>query len=388
MNKIPTWQILTLFGVFSLLTGSTAQPKTPKKGTRMIYIGTYTAGKSKGIYLIKMDTQTGHLTQPELVAEISNPSFLAIHPSQKYLYAVNEDGKFKGQDSGSVTAYAIQPETGKLTLLNQQASQGAGPCHISLDKTGNNALVANYSAGSVSVLPIQEDGHLLEASCTIKHKEGSSVNKSRQEAPHAHSIFVSPDNRYALSADLGVDKVFTYKLNSDAGTIQETSAVSLTPGAGPRHLAFHPNQKFVYVINELDNTVTVMHYDKETGVLKPIESVSALPKGYKETSYTSEILVHPSGKFLYGSNRLHDSIAIFSIDETTGRIKLLGTEPTQGKYPRNFNIDPSGNFMLVANQNGDTIVAFRINTVTGHLTPTGQTLSLGNPVCIKFYGAK
>lgn len=385
--KTPIWRALATIGFLSLLSVSHAKPKTPKKGTRMIYIGTYTAGKSKGIYLVRMDMQTGRLTQPELVAEISNPSFLAIHPSQKYLYAVNENETFKGQKTGSVTAYAIDGETGKLALLNQQSSAGAGPCHISLDKTGNNALVANYSAGSVAVLPIQEDGHLLEASSVVKHT-GSSVDKSRQEAPHAHSVWLSPDNRYALSVDLGVDKVFTYNFNSEAGTIKDSSSVSLTPGAGPRHLAFHPNGKYAYVINELNNTVTAMKYDAATGVLTPIESVSSLPQGHKETSYTSEILVHPNGKFLYGSNRIHDSIAIFSIDGATGKIKLLGTEPTQGKYPRNFNIDPTGAFMLVANQNGDNIVAYRINATTGALTPTGQTLLLEKPVCIKFFGTK
>lgn len=385
--RITTGRIFALIGFLSLLSVSHAKPQSPKKGTRMIYIGTYTAGKSKGVYLVRMDTQTGHLSQPELVAEISNPSFLAIHPSQKYLYAVNEDGTFKGKNTGAVTAYAIDSTTGKLTLLNQQASGGAGPCHISLDKTGNNALVANYSSGSVAVLPIQEDGHLLEASCIVKHT-GSSVDKSRQEAPHAHSVWLSPDNRYALSVDLGVDKVFSYKFNPDAGTIQDSSSVSSAPGAGPRHLAFHPNGRYAYVINELNNTVTAMTYDANTGVLKPIESVSSLPKGHKETSYTSEILVHPNGKFLYGSNRIHDSIAIFSIDSATGKIKLLGTEPTQGKYPRNFNIDPSGNFLLAANQNGDSIVAYRVNTTTGLLTPTGQTLSLQQPACIKFLGTK
>ncbi len=385
--RITTGRILALIGFLSLLSVSHAKPQSPKKGTRMIYIGTYTAGKSKGVYLVRMDTQTGHLSQPELVAEISDPSFLAIHPSQKYLYAVSENDTFKGLKTGAVTAYAIDSATGKLSLLNQQSSAGAGPCHISLDKTGNNALVANYSSGSVAVLPIQEDGHLVEASCVIHHS-GSSVDKSRQEAPHAHSVWFSPDNRYALSVDLGLDKVFSYKFNADAGVIQETGSVSSAHGAGPRHLAFHPNGKYAYVINELNNTVTAMTYAAATGVLTPIESVSSLPRGHKETSYTSEILVHPNGKFLYGSNRIHDSIAVFSIDSETGKIKLLGTESTQGKYPRNFNIDPSGNFMLVANQNGDNIVAYRINTTTGALAPTGQTLLLEKPVCIKFFGTK
>ncbi len=349
----------------------------------MFYIGTYTNGKCKGIYLSRLDLQTGALSAPELVAEASNPSFLAIHPSNQYLYAVNEDATTKGEHTGSVSAFALDAGSGKLTPLNKQSSKGEAPCHISIDKTGRNALVVNYSSGSVIVLPIQEDGHLVEASCHIQHT-GSSVDKSRQKEAHAHSVFLDPSNSYAIVSDLGNDKVYSYKLNTEGGTLSEVGTATMKPGAGPRHYAFHPNGKWGYVINELDNTVTQTNFDKSTGKMSVVKSYSTLPKGYNKTSYCSEILVHPNGKFLYGSNRLHDSIAIFSIDQSNGDLKLLGTEPTQGKYPRNFSIDPSGKFMLVANQNEGGITVFHVDSETGMLKSTGHRLDLDHPVCIKF----
>jgi 6-phosphogluconolactonase len=348
----------------------------------MFYIGTYSEGNCKGIYRAQLNLENGALSAPELVAEANNASFLAIHPTYKYLYSVNEINTFKGEKSGSVTAYSIGSD-GKLTLLNQQSSKGDGPCHISLDKSGRNALIANYGAGSVTVLPIQEDGHLTEASCNIKHT-GSSANKSRQGEAHAHSIFPDLESKFAVVSDLGNDKVYSYKLDSENGILKEASTVSMKPGAGPRHFAFHPNGKFGYAINELDNTVTQMKYDASTGKLSVIESVSTLPADFKETSYTAEIRIHPNGKFLYGSNRLHDSIAIFSIDPSTGNLKLLHTESTRGKYPRNFNIDPSGKWLLVANQNGGGITVFELNPATGLLNFTGHRIELDHPVCVKF----
>lgn len=349
----------------------------------MFYIGTYTDGKCKGIYLSKLDLQTGAMSAPELVATSNNPSFLAIHPSNQYLYAVNEDVEYKAAKSGGVSAFAIEAGTGKLTPLNKQPSKGEAPCHISIDKTGRNALVVNYTSGSVVVLPIQEDGHLVEASCHIQHT-GSSIDKSRQKEAHAHSVFLDPTSTYAVVSDLGNDKVYSYKLNSDGGTLREVCTVAMKPGAGPRHFAFHPNGKWGYVINELDNTVTQTDFDTATGKLSVVASYSTLPAGYSKLSYCAEVKVHPNGKFLYGSNRLHDSIAIFSIDQSNGNLKLLGTEPTLGKYPRNFNIDPSGKFMLVANQNEGGITVFHIDTETGMLKPTGHRLDLDHPVCVKF----
>lgn len=344
----------------------------------MVYIGTYTNGNCKGIYLTHLDLQTGALSAPELVATSSNPSFLAIHPTNKYLYSVNEDSGV-----GSVSAFAIESGSGKLTALNHQSSKGVAPCHISIDKSGRNALIANYTSGSACVLPIQEDGHLGEVSCLVQHT-GSSINTSRQKEAHAHSIFLDPTSTYAVVSDLGNDKVYSYKLDAEGGILTEVGTATMKPGAGPRHYAFHPNGKFGYVINELDNTVTQTNFDSATGKIAVVKSYSTLPKGYSKTSYCSEVLVHPNGRFLYGSNRLHDSIAIFSIDQSNGNLKLLGTEPTQGKYPRNFNIDPSGKFMLVANQNEGGITVFRIDTDTGLLKSTGHRLDLDHPVCIKF----
>jgi 6-phosphogluconolactonase len=351
----------------------------------MVYVGTYTAGKSKGIYAYRLDLTTGKLTPIGVTEGISNPSFLAIHPTGRSLYAVNEVGDFNGEKTGAVTAFKIDPKTGGLTMLNQQSSKGGGPCHLVVDPFGKHVLAANYGGGSVVALPIGPGGRLKPASSFIQH-QGSSVNSQRQEGPHAHSINVDAANRYAVAADLGVDKLFVYTLDADRGKLEPNSPpfTAVEPGAGPRHFAFHPSGNYGYVINEMGNTVTAFNYHWKIGMLTTIHSVSTLPAGFSGTSHTAEVQVSPNGKFLYGSNRGHDSIAVFRIDPDTGRLTLVEITPTQGKTPRNFGIDPTGKYLLAANQSSDNIVVFRIDPETGKLTPTGEKVDVPMPVCVKF----
>jgi len=327
-----------------------------------------------------LDLETGKLSNPKLVADTRNPSFLEIHPDGKYLYAVGEGG-----DTGSVTAYTIDRNTGFLKFLNQQLSGGRGPCHLSIDFAGKNLLVANYSSGNVSVIPISEDGRLRKPTGFAQHT-GSSINPERQDKPHAHSINVSPDSRYAFAADLGIDKIMIYALDIDKGTIvsNKLGFVKLTPGAGPRHFSFHPNGKYAYVINELSSTVTAFSYDSSMGSLSEIQTITTLPDQFNEFNKCAEVRVHPNGNFLYGSNRGHDSIVIYRIDPVKGTLTFIGHETTDIKTPRNFNIDPTGNFCLVANQGSDSVVVFRIDLGTGMLDPTGHTITLGKPVCVRF----
>ena len=351
----------------------------------LVFIGTYTGPKSKGIYVSRLDSDSGHLSNPELVAETPNPTFLAIHPNKKFLYAANEIANFAGGKAGAVSAFAIDAKTGQLKLLNQTSSVGDGPCHLVVDKTGGNVLLANYGGGSVAVLPIKADGSTAEHSTFIQHT-GSSVNPQRQKEPHAHSINLSPDNRLAFAADLGLDKVLIYAFDAKAGklTPNNPAFATLPPGSGPRHFAFHPNGRFAYVISEMLSTLTSFTFDAESGVLTSVQTVSTLPAGFSGNSSTAEVVVHPSGKFVYGSNRGHDSIAVFFIDEKNNHLTLIENTSTQGKVPRNFNIDPSGKFLLAGNQSTDNIAVFRIDPKTGRLTPTGQSISVGAPVCLKF----
>jgi 6-phosphogluconolactonase len=349
------------------------------------YFGTYTGKDSRGIYLATFDSQTGALGVPELAGEATSPSFLAIHPSRRFLYAVGEISNFEGKKTGGVMAFAIDPSTGKLTLLNQQSSEGAGPCHITVDRLGKTALVANYGGGSVASLPIAADGKLQPAASAVQHA-GKSVNEKRQTAPHAHSINLDPQNRFAFAADLGLDQVLIYRFDANASTLtaHAPAAGHVPPGSGPRHFAFHPAGKYAYVINELANTVTAFAFDGSSGTLTEIQTISTLPADFVGTSYTAEVVVHPSGKFLYGSNRGHDSLAIFRIDEATGRLTAQGQVSTGGKTPRNFNVDPTGQWVLAANQGSNSVVVFQVDQATGQLTPNGQTQTVGAPVCIRF----
>jgi 6-phosphogluconolactonase len=352
-----------------------------------VFIGTQTTGKqggSKGIYRCELDLATGRLTDAELAAETVGPTFLVVHPNRRFLYSVNESAKFGEKMTGSISAYALDAKTGKLTLLNQQSSGGNGPCHVSLDRDAKCVLAANYNSGSICCMQIKQDGSLSEATAFIQH-QGKSVIPARQDGPHAHSLNVDPANRFAFAADLGLDKLLVYRFDSARGTLQphDPPAVDLAKGAGPRHFTFHPNGKFAYAINELDSTVTAMSYDADKGVLKPLQTISTLPKAHKGNS-TAEVVVHPSGKFLYGSNRGHNSIAIFKINEKTGELTVVGHQDKDIKTPRNFAIEPTGALMVVANQDGNSLLVFRVDQKTGELTPTGARVEVPRPVCVRF----
>jgi 6-phosphogluconolactonase len=379
------WWLAPLLG--SLLMGTSLDLETPQAGgSQWIFVGTYTnAGKSQGIYRLEIDNETGRVSEPTLAAESTDPSFLAIHPSKRFLFAVNEVARFEGKPSGYVSGFTLDPKTGVLGSINKQSSRGAAPCHLTIDRTGKAVLVANYSGGNVAALLIGEDGRLGPASAFIQH-EGSSADKGRQSEPHAHSINLDSSNHFAVAADLGLDKLLVYKFDPTKPTIvpNDPAFARVAPGSGPRHFAFHSDGKHAYVINEMKSTVTAFEYDAERGVLSEIQTIGTLPDGYTGTSYTAEVQVHPSGKFLYGSNRGHDSIAVFAIEPGTGRLKAIEQVPTGGKNPRNFGMDATGKFLLAANQGSDTIKVFKIDAATGQLTPTGQTVAVPVPVCVKF----
>ena len=349
----------------------------------MIYIGTYTSGKSEGIYGYQFDPQSGALTRVNSIKS-TNPSFLAIDRSKRYLYAVNEVGEYLGKPSGGVSAYVIERPNLNLRLLNEQATQGADPCHLSVDSKRKVLLVANYTGGNVTVLPIRPDG-TLGMVMDVKQHEGSGP-KEQQKVPHAHCIMLDRNERYALASDLGIDKVMIYRFDRATGklTPAQQPLAELKSGAGPRHLTFHPNGKYLYVIDELDSTMTVFGYDERNGTLTHIDTVSTLPSDFSGTSYCADVHVSQSGKFLYGSNRGHNSIVVFEIDPRTGKLKLVQHVSTEGDWPRNFTIDPSGAFLLVANQRSDNVVTFSIDPGTGQLKPTGHNESIPSPVCLRF----
>jgi len=381
-----------LFGLVAplLLLSVASNSKHAKRENRYFaYVGTYTAKtSSKGIYAYRFDPETGKLDSIGVAAETTDPSFLAVHPSGKFLYAVNEVSEFEGEKSGAVSAFSIDRETGKLALLNQVSSRGAGPCHISLDKTGKYVFVANYDGGSVAAFPVLDDRRLGKASAFVQH-HGSSVNKERQEGPHAHYIQVSEDNRYAFVVDLGLDEVLAYRFDGRTGALtpNDPPFVKIKPGSGPRHLVFSPDRKFVYVVNELGSTVTALSYRAERGAFREIGTVSTLPRDFSGENDTAEIAVDPTGKFLYASNRGHDSIAGFALDSAKGTLTPTAHVSTGGKTPRNFAIDPTGEYLLAANQNSDSIIVFRIDPKTGGLTATGQEVRVPAPVCIVFVAA-
>ena len=341
-----------------------------------MYVGTYTNGASKGIYTFRFNSSTGKTTEPALAAESSNPSFLAMHPNGRFLYAANENS------NGIVSAFAIDP-SGRLTLVNSVSSHGSGPCHVAVDRTGKWLFAANYNSGSVAVFPLGADGKLGEASTVVQHF-GSSVNRERQEGPHAHEVVLSPDNRFLLVPDLGADRVVIYRFDAAKGTLSPGAPafVKAAPGAGPRHLAFSPDGRFVYVVNELAASITASRYDN--GTLNELQTISMLPSDFTGAKSGAEIAVHPNGKFLYASNRGHDSIALFRIDSSKGTLTAAGHTSTHGKTPRNFAIDPTGAYLLAANQDSGTVVVFRIDPNTGGLTPSGNVVQIPAPVSLVF----
>lgn len=350
------------------------------------YIGTYTDEGSDGLYVLELDRETGKVTEARVAAKQKSASFLTIHHNHEYLYAVSEVESIDGHKGGGVSAYRINPDTGALTHLNGQITGGGAPCHLVVDPPGRNVLIANYSGGSVACLPIQTDGSLKPTSCFIQHT-GSSVDVSRQEGPHAHSINVDPTGGYAVVADLGLDKVLVYKLDSEHGHLEpnEPPSTSTKPGGGPRHFAFHPCGKFAYTNLEMTSEVTAFQV-QPGGVLAVIQTLSTLPGGQPVPgNSTAECQVHPSGKFVYVSNRGHHSLAIYAVDTATGKLTHLGNQSTLGETPRNFCIDPSGQYILAANQDTDNVVVFKIDQESGTLTPTQSEAHVSMPVCVKFW---
>jgi 6-phosphogluconolactonase len=354
----------------------------------LLYVGTYQkedpnapGTMRKGIYTYQLDRDSGQLSLHSEINDIENPSFLAVDSQQRFLYAVNEN--YRPEDC-SVHAYRIDPQSGMLSYINQQPSLGSSPCYVTVDQTDHLVAVANYSSGSVTVLPIGENGDLLPSSDFHQHS-GSGIDPDRQEGPHAHCSVIDPTNRYLFAADLGIDKIMGYRL--DLGGNQLIPHVppyfEMPPGCGPRHIRFHPDGGLAYVINELDSTITALNYDSAGGSFSMIETVSTLPEDYQGESFCAELCIAPKGNFLYGSNRGHDSLAIFAIDETAGRLSLVAHQSTHGKTPRNFAIDPSGTFLLVANQDSDNIVTFHIDPSSGFLEYVEQITDIHKPVCLK-----
>ena len=357
----------------------------------LVWFGTYTRGtESKGIYVARFDTETGKLGEPMLAGEVANPSFLARHPSRPLLYCVSEISDLDGKRTGGLTALSIDLPSGSLQTINEQPSLGGGPCQVSVDPSGRCVVAANYGGGSTVCMAIRDEGGLAPAvegvpGGFIQH-EGSSVNEQRQQGPHAHCARTSPDGRFVLVPDLGIDLVLVHALDADKATIEPKSGGVVPPGSGPRHVAFTADGGRAYVINELALTVTGFDFDAEEGTLIPFQTVSTIPEEItdREGFSTAELVIHPSGRFLYGSNRGHHSIAMFEVDQVNGQLTLLGVEPIRGKTPRNFNISPDGRWLLAAGQDSDTVTVFAIDGETGRLEFTGQTVSVPKPVCICF----
>ena len=375
--------ILCGLGILAL-SATFARAESQEPTAFRVYVGTYTGGGSEGIYAFELNVKDGSVSEARLVGKVTTPSVLAIHPSRKFLYCVSEISTFDGKKEGGVTAFAIDNESGNLTKLNEQSSKGAGPCHVVVNGDGSHVFVANYGGGNVAALSIAEDGKLGEATGFAQHK-ASDADSERQVA-RAHSINLDKAGRFAVAADAGVDEVFVYRFDPQAGTLapNDPRSTKVAAGAAPRHFAFHPNGVNAYVINEAEMSVTAFKYDAKSGVLKAIQTISTIPGETQKGFSTAEVQVHPSGKFLYGSNRGHDTIAIFRIDAETGKLTAAGHQPTGGKTPRNFGIDPTGTFLLAANQNSGTITVHRIDPKTGALEATGTTIEVARPVCVKF----
>jgi 6-phosphogluconolactonase len=346
----------------------------------LVYVGTYTGPQSKGIYAYRFDADTGKLDTVGLAGELNRPSFLTIHPNRKYLYAVSEL-----RDS-TVTAFEIDARSGMLKLLNTVPTKGGSACHLVVDQTGKTLLVANYGSGSSAVtFRVGPDGRLSEPTSQVQHT-GSGPDSARQRGPHAHAVVLSPDNRFAFVPDLGLDKIFGYRLDPAlaAITANEPAFVTVPPGSGPRHFAFHPKGKFAYSVNEMKSSVTAFAYDKKKGALTNLQTMANLPQDFTGVSNAAEIDIDPAGKYLYASNRGHDSLTVYKIDAGKGTLTLVERVPTQGKTPRGFKIDPTGRYLIAGNQDSNSVVVFKRDPATGRLTPTGVTANVGSPVNIEF----
>ncbi len=361
----------------------------PANAARFIaYVGTYTGPKSEGIHAFRFDTDTGVVEPVGLVAKTANPTFLAVHPDGRHLYAANEVDQWNGKPGGYVTAYRVDPATGKLEEINQQSTVGAGPCHLNVDASGRALIAANYGGGSVVSFPVAPDGSLRPHASFVQHT-GSSVDPARQKEPHAHSANLSPDNRFVFVADLGLDKVMVYALDPARATLTPHTApfARLSPGSGPRHLAWAPDGRSAYVNGEMLSTVTRFSYESHAGLLNEGTTASTLPAGFSGNSSTAEVRVHPNGRFVYVSNRGHDSIAVFRAD-SKGALTLVENVSTQGKVPRNFNLDPTGRWLWAANQDSGSVIIYSVDGASGHLKATGQRLDVGSPVCVRFVAVR
>lgn len=374
---------LGLAGLPLAITAS-AKDKKPKDKFFAVYVGTYAKAGDLSIFQLRLNGTTGQLTKVSGYKGGANPSFLTLSPDRQYLYAVNELTEFNGSNTGAVSAFAVDAKTGRLMQLNQQATGGGAPCYITLDKSNKFALVANYVGGNVAIFPLQPNGNLGNLRTKQQH-QGKGPNAKRQEAPHAHCIVPAPDNKFVFAVDLGIDKVKSYKLDTKQGGLIPNPEGDFTTkaGAGPRHLTFHPNGKFAFLINELDSTLSVLAYNSTNGSFTQTQTISTLPTGFTQENYCADVHVSPNGKFLYGSNRGHDSLVVFGINAESGSLTLVEHVSTQGKWPRNFGLDPSGNILLVANQNTNNIVAFKADSQTGKLTPTGHSVEVPSPVCVQ-----
>jgi 6-phosphogluconolactonase len=351
----------------------------------LVYIGSYNKARGKGIHAFRFDAAAGRLTSMGQATEAVNPTFVTASSDGRFLYATKEVTRHEGRKSGAVKAFAIDRKTGKLRFLNEVASGGTIPCYVALDRTGRYAMVANYGSGSVEVIEVRRDGRLGKVTAFDQYA-GSSVNPQRQEGPHAHSINLSPDNRFAIAADLGLDKVFLYRFDAMTGALapNRPAYAVVNPGSGPRHIAFARNGRFVYVIGEMKSNITTFSYDAARGILRKLQTVSTLPKGYGKQSDCAEVAVSPSGKFVYGSNRGHDSIAVFAADPKKGTLTPVERVPSGGRCPRHFAIDPTGRYLLVANQESDAVAVFAVDRKTGRLTPTGEVAAVSSPACVRF----
>jgi 6-phosphogluconolactonase len=354
----------------------------------LVYVGTYTGTGGEGIYAYRFNPTSGALNSLGLMAKTDNPSFLALDADGKFLYAVNELDSFQGEASGALSVFSINKETAALKLLQQIPSLGAAPCHVSLDKSGKFLLVANYNGGNAAVFPISGDGTLGTQTAFIQNS-GSSVNADRQAAAHAHFIQVTNDNKFAMIADLGIDQVIVQKFDSNTGALSalDSGFVRMIPGSGPRHLAYAPDGKFVYVLNELTSAIAACSFESETGAMKTIQTISTLPDNFSGSNTTAEIAIDTQGKFLFASNRGDDTIAIYSIDNNTGKLTFIERISTGGKTPRHFEIDPTGQWLIAANQNSDNMVLFKIDHTNGRLVQTSVTSGISAPVCVRFLPA-
>jgi len=357
----------------------------------LVYVGTYTGPKSRGIYLFRLEpddrpaSQNINLTPLGLAAETPSPSFFDIDLAQRRLFAVNELQQVEGKAGGTVTAFSIDRNTGMLNVINHQPSMGAGPCHIVADRDYRHVVVSNYGSGSVAVLPVGADGSLAAATDVVQHT-GSSVNAERQKGPHAHCAAFDRANRFVFVCDLGLDRILAYRFDAARGTLtaHTPAYASLKPGAGPRHMAFRPDGRFAYAVNELNSTITVFSYDPGAGVLKEIQTVSTLPEHFDTPNFPAEIDLHPSGKWLYASNRGHNSVVLFASDARTGRLTWIEEQGTGGSRPRHFGIDRAGQYLAVGNQDSDTVLVCRVDAGNGRLKPSGTLASVPAPACVKF----